>query len=395
MRAQDSRLTVFLLAICQALAMSATALMLTSSALVGKMLAPDGGLATLPLGLQFVATMVSAAPVAFWMRRAGRRVGFMTGAVFAIAGGFSSALAIFTGSFVLFCLASAIFGAAMASAQHYRFAAAEAASEAFRPKAISLVLGGGVAAAIIGPNLANLGETLFAPYTFAGGFIFLGGLGVLNILILLPIHLTAPTREEDQTPQRPLREIISQPMFQAALAAAMLGYGVMSFLMTATPLAMQSCGFDFGQTAFVLQLHVLGMYLPSFVTGDIIRRVGERNVLLAGVACYALTLAIGLAGIEIENFWVSLALLGVGWNFLYVGGTSLLTRCYRPCERAKVQGFNDSLIFAAVALCSIVAGTLEYRWGWDMVLLVSIIPMVAILAIVLRLARRPAAVALP
>jgi MFS family permease len=384
-RTLDMRVTVLLLATCQALTMSSTALIATSSALAGKMLSADGALATLPLALQYLSAMFFASPVSFWMQRVGRRLGFMTGAGCLVLSGTISATAIFIGSFELFCFASLVFGMAHASAMHFRFAAAESASEAFRPKAISLVLSGGVVAAVLGPNLARLGEEALAPYTFAGGFLFVSVLGTVCFLLLAPLRMAATTEVAGTDEQRSLKEIVTQAEFLPALAAAMLGYGMMVFVMTATPLAMQSCGFDFGETAFILQFHALAMFVPSFVSGGLIRRFGERMVLFAGTGCYVLSLAFGLTGIGTANFLGALIFLGIGWNFLFVAGTSLLTKCYRPSERGKVQAFNETMVLGWVALSSLVAGAVEFRWGWEAVLGPVIVPLALVMLVTMRM----------
>jgi MFS family permease len=207
----------------------------------------------------------------------------------------------------------------------------------------------------------------------------------------MPVRFPAPTAAEVSGEKRPLAEILRQPVTIAALFAGVFGYSTMVFIMTATPLAMKFCGFGIGDTANVLSVHILGMFAPSFVTGHIIRRIGERRVLLIGAAAMIATVAIGLAGIDILHFWFALVLLGIGWNFLFVGGTSLLTKCYRPAERAKMQGMNDFLTFTGVALCSFIAGAVEQSWGWNAVLLGSLVPTVLILGAVSWGAPRQAA----
>jgi MFS family permease len=207
---------------------------------------------------------------------------------------------------------------------------------------------------------------------------------------LIPLRFPPPVVAETAGAQRPMRELLRQPTFIAALFAAVFGYGTMVFVMTATPLAMKFCGYAIGTTATVISFHILGMFGPSFVTGHIIRRFGERNVLITGALCFLGTVAIGLAGIEVLHFWLSLVLLGLGWNFLFVGGTSLLTKCYLPAERAKVQGFNDFLTFTGVAICSLIAGTVEQSWGWNAVLWGALVPTVLILGAVIWGAPRQA-----
>lgn len=375
--------TVFILAVAQALANSCMSVFATISALTGKMLAEDPRLATVPLGLQFILTMAATIPASQLMRKLGRRDAFFVGAAIGGLGGGTAMVATYLGSFALFCVGNAIMGASNAFALHLRFAAAEAADDNFRPKAISLVLAGGIVAAIVGPGMARYGTDLFAPYTFLGAYLFVALFSLAMIPVLWPIHAPPPSAAEIGGPQRPMLEIARQPHFIAALVAATFGYGTMSFVMTATPLAMLVCGFAVGDVAHVISWHILGMFAPSFVTGHIIRKIGERSVLLLGVACYLVTFTAGIAGIDIVNFWLALLLLGLGWNFLYVGGTSLLTKCYAPSERAKVQGFNDFLTFSGVAACSLVAGAIEQTLGWDFVLWGSLAPTLIILAAVI------------
>ena len=375
--------TVFLLATAQALANSCMTVFATISALTGQMLAADPRLATLPLGLQFVVTMATTIPVAHLMRGLGRRNAFFIGALVGASGGGIAMAATYLGSFALFCVGNAVMGASNTFALHLRFAAAEASDDVFRPKAISLVLAGGIVAAFIGPQLSTIGADLLAPYTFAGAYLFVLLLSLAMIPPLIPLRAPPPQSKEASGPQRSLSELLRQPALIAALFAAIFGYGTMSFVMTATPLAMQFCGYPIGDVANVISFHVLGMFGPSFFTGHVIRRFGERNVLLFGAACYIATVAIGLHGIEIANFWLSLMILGFGWNCLFVGGTSLLTKCYRPSERAKVQGLNDFLVFTGVAACSLTAGAVDQTWGWNAVLWGAMAPTTLILGAVL------------
>lgn len=381
-RIQQQHRTVFILAVAQALANSCMSIFGTVSALTGKMLAADPRLATVPLGLQFILTMAATIPASHLMRSLGRRNAFYVGALIGLLGGGLGMAATYMGSFGLFCVSNAIMGASGAFFLHFRFAAAEAADDLFRPKAISLVLAGGVVAAIVGPTLANVGTNLFAPFTFTGSYLFVALSCLAMFLVLWPVHVPPPTAAEIAGPQRPLSEIARQPVFIAAMLAATLGYGTMVFVMTATPLAMVNCGFAVGDVAYVISWHILGMFAPSFFTGHLIRRFGDRNVLLAGAFCFLGTVGFGLAGIEIQHFWLSLILLGVGWNFLFIGGTALLTKCYRPSERAKVQGFNDFLIFSGVALCSLIAGVIEQSWGWEAVVWGTLAPTILIIAAV-------------
>nr|WP_298689959.1 MFS transporter [uncultured Dongia sp.] len=388
---------VFVLAMAQATAMICNTIMIVTSALTGQMLAADKGWATLPLACQFIATMLTTFPASFLMKRIGRKRGFMVGALIGIIGGLIMAGATYVASFWLFALGNTIFGVSAAFTLFYRFAAAEAADDAFRPKAISLVMAGGVIAALVGPELSKLGQDFLMPHLFAGDFLFIVGLSVLVVLLLVPLQLPPVAGIGPNItlePARPLLEIVLQPRALSAILAAMLGYGVMSFVMTATPLAMTFCGFNLKTgIAFVIQWHVLAMFAPSFVTGHIIKRFGEFRVMSAGVLCYVVSIAMGMSGIDIHHFWIALVLLGLGWNFLYVAGTSQLTKCYRPSERAKIQAFNDCMIFSAVALCSFIAGTVEQAFGWDWVLRGAIVPVFFIAAALVFGWRREVALA--
>ena len=374
---------VILLSFATAVAMTCASIMAVTSALVGEMLASDKALATLPLSLQFVSTMATMFPAAFFMRRWGRRVGFLIGALFGTIGGAIMFWATLHADFAVFCFGNAVIGIFNAFTAFYRFAAADAATPAFRPKAISLVVAGGVLAAVIGPELSKRGYELLAPYTFAGCFLMVTILAGATSLFVLPVKFAPALSKTAAQNARPLREILAQPMAIVAMAAGMLGYGLMVFVMTATPLAMKICGFFFEQSASVLSVHAVAMFLPSFFTGHVIRKLGELKVMAIGAVAYTGTLAVGLHGISLAHFWVSLILLGLGWNALYVAGTSLLTKCYRPSEAPKVQALNDCLIFTSVAVCSLIAGTIEHLAGWSWVLIGAGVPVALIVAALL------------
>ncbi|MEM8950519.1 MAG: MFS transporter [Pseudomonadota bacterium] len=378
---------VYLLAVCQALLATGNAVVVTTSALVGQNLAPDG-LATLPLFLQFVAVMMTAMPASYLMKRVGRRLGFALGAGFALTAGLLGAGAILVGSFSLFSVASFAYGVFMGFGMYYRFAAAEVAAPAFRPRAISYVLAGGVVAAIAGPELAKATDDLFGPALFAGCFLAVAGLGLATLLVLAFLRILPPAEEERTGEERPLGEIMRQPAFIVALSAAAIAQGAMVLVMTATPLAMAFCGHDFNQTAFVIQWHVLGMFAPSFVTGHLISRFGVLNVMAVGAGLILACLGVALSGVEIAQFWAALVLLGVGWNFMFVGGTSLLTTTYRPSEKAKIQAINDLIIFATAAFASLSSGLLHHLIGWQAVNLSMILPIIVMLGGILWLQRR-------
>jgi len=378
-----ARRTVLMLATCQALAMTGMTIVATTASIVGSILAPDRALSTLPIAVQMAGMMTATIPAALLMARIGRRPGFLIGTALGATGATLATIAIFQANFVLFCLGTFLLGTYNGVAQQYRFAASEVAGEAFRSKAISLVLAGGVVSAIFGPEIAKWSSDLFAPIVFAGCYVAIVGLCLAAATLLCFIRLPKPPPPVLRAQGRPLAEIASQPTFIAAVIAAMVGYGVMSLVMTATPIAMLDCGHAFTDAAFVIQWHVLGMYAPSFVTGHLIARFGETRILLTGAALLLLCCAINLVGIAVVNFWAANVLLGVGWNFLFIGGTSLLTRTYRPEERGKAQALNDFLIFGTVAVSAFASGALLSGVGWAMVQIAMIPFVVAAAGVVL------------
>lgn len=387
MQTDYSRRDVYLLAVCQALLATGNAVVITTSALAGQTLAPDG-FATLPLFLQFLAIMATTVPASHLMKRIGRRNGFAVGAGFAVSAGLLGCGAILAGSFPLFCLASFGYGVFMSFGMYYRFAAADVAAPAFRPRAIAYVLAGGVVAAIAGPELAKATDDLFGPALFAGSFAAVAGLGAATLLTLAFLRIPPPAEDERTGEQRPLIEIMRQPTFIAALTAAAIAQGAMVLVMTATPLAMAFCGHAFDQTAFVIQWHVLGMFAPSFVTGHLIGRFGVTTVMASGALMILACLGVALTGVEVAQFWTALLLLGVGWNFMFVGATTLLTTTYRPAEKAKVQAINDLAVFATAAFSSLSSGVLHHLVGWDAVNVSMIPPLLVVLTAILWLRSR-------
>ncbi|HXH02153.1 MAG TPA: MFS transporter, partial [Candidatus Competibacteraceae bacterium] len=378
---------VLLLALCQALLMTGTSLLIASSALVGRMLTPLPALATLPLALQFLTTMLTAFPAALLMKRVGRRVGFMSGAVLGIAGAALCTAAILGGSFALFCLGAMLMGAFSGFGQFYRFAAVDVVAAEFRSRAISWVLAGGVLAAFLGPNLAAWARQWLA-VPFAGSYAAVTAVTVLSLLTSGRLRIPAPGAEEAGGVARPLVAIAAQPTFAVALLAGMVSYGAMNLVMTATPLAMADCGLPFDDTAFVIQWHVVAMFLPSFFTGHLIRRFGVLTVMAVGALLLAACVAVNFSGLTRMHFSVALMLLGMGWNFLYIGATTLLTETYAPAEKAKTQALNDCLVFGSVTLTALSAGALQQRFGW-LAVNAGVLPAIAlVLAAVLWLGWR-------
>lgn len=380
--ADSMRQNVVILAMCQALAMSGTTLVIAVSVLVGAVLAPSPIMATVPLAVQFLATMATTIPASLFMAKVGRRFGFTLGQCLGIVGAALSAYAIFLGSFPLFVVAAALLGAHNAFWQYFRFAAADVATPDYRSKAISYVMAGGVAAAVAGPQLAKWTSDL-ASAAFAASYLAIIALCILAIILLQFIEIPKPQINKMSEGGRPIGEIMRTPVFMVAALSSMVGYGAMNFLMTSTPLAMKVCGFAFVDSATVIQWHALGMFLPSFFTGHLIRRFGVLNVIMAGVVLNAGAIMVALSGIEFANFWAGLVLLGVGWNFMFIGGTSLLTEAYSVEERAKTQAAHDFLVFGMVAASALGSGIMHELLGWASVNLLAAVPIAATFFIVM------------
>ena len=359
-RARD----VALLALCQALFLTATSAVIVAAPLIGYGLAETKALATLPVGVQMVAMMAATVPASLLMKRIGRRGGFSVGAAIGLAGALVAFWGIMAADFALFCVGTALIGTFNGFAQFYRFAAADAASEAFRSRAISLVLAGGVVASV-GPLLADWSRDMFAPIAFAGVFIAVAALYAATLAVLRFITIPPPDEEERSSGGRPLIRIMRRPTFVIAVLGSVVGFAMMSLLMTAIPLAMHVCGFGFSDSAQTIQWHVLGMFAPSFVTGHLIKRFGTMTVMAAGALLIALCAAANLQGVALVNFWVGAILLGVGWNFLFTGGTTLVTELHSPAEKAKTQAAHDFIVFGGVAAAALLSGALHEALGWQ------------------------------
>ncbi len=369
---------VALLFMSQALFGITVTTVLTLSGVVGQQLAPSASLATLPIALMQIVTLFATFPASILMKRKGRRTGFLIGT---IAGGFSggtvSAIGIMTGSFEIFCLGNMLLGIYQAFAMYYRFAAVDCASDAFKSKAIGLVMAGGVVAALFGPWNASYGQRLLDSTPEAGPFMIVAGLAIVGTILIGLIQVPPASEPEGKGSGRKLERIARHPAFTVALLAGAIGYGVMVLIMTATPIAMSQEGFGIEQTALVMQFHVMGMFAPSFVTGFLIARAGVLNILLTGGAILLVAVAIAVSGVALWQYLAALLLLGVGWNFLFIGGSSLLTETHRPEERGKVQGLNDFAIFSLVALGSILSGALLHALGWATLNMLAL-PLIAI-----------------
>ena len=356
---------VGVLAGCQSLLLTNNSLLVTVNGLAGFALATDKTLATLPVTTYFLGSALVTLPISFLMKRHGRRAGFTVGAASAMVGAAVCSAAVMLANFWLLCLGTIFFGVYFAAGQYYRFAAADAADVAFKSKAISLVLAGGIAGGILGPETGKLTKDLFTSYPYMGVYVSLAGFALLAILLQRFIDIPLLSEAERKESGRPLAEIARQPAFLVAVLAGTIGYGVMNLLMTASPLAIIACQYPFSDAAFVIQWHLVGMFAPSFVTGTLIQRYGLMTIMLTGVALNLGCVAIALAGIDLANFWFALVLLGVGWNFMFVGATALLTESHTPAERAKVQGVNDAAIFVTMVVSSAASGALFTGQGWS------------------------------
>jgi MFS family permease len=370
---------VLLLASAQALFQTASVMVMAVGGLAGAAIAPDLQLATAPIASMLLGTAAAMAPAAWLMTRFGRRFGFMLGAGFGIAGGLVAALGIWSASLWLLAFGTFLIGLYAGSAQFYRFAAAEVSGPEFRSTAISLVLAGGVVAAIAGPELGRFGSALFDP-AYLGSFLGLAVASAVAAIILVWLQVPTPAADHGAGAARPLRAILAQPAYLVALFGAATGYGVMILAMTATPLAMAAHHHDLEATSRVIQAHVLGMFVPSFFTGALVARFSVLPVMLAGVAILAGHIAMTLTGTGFTSFLGALILLGVGWNFLYVGATTLLTETYRPIERGRAQAANDLIIYAVGLFASLGAGAFLETLGWQRLNLV-LLPWLALCAL--------------
>ena len=380
---------LLLLALCQGLFLTNNVTFIAINGLVGLQLAPLGWMATLPVTGYVVGAATSTALVARLQSRFGRKRSFQFGLIVAALTAALCALAVTVGSFWLLVTATVLAGFYSANAQLYRFAGPELAAPSYKERAISLVLAGGIVGAFVGPNLASATRTMM-PVAFAGSYLALIGVALLSLLALsfirFPAHV-APQRGAGSG--RPLAEIARQPEFIVAVTAAALGYGVMNLLMAATPLAMQQCRHPFDSAALVLEWHVLGMFVPSFFTGHLIKRFGALPVMAAGALLNFACVAVALSGVDLMQFLVALFLLGVGWNFLFTGGTTLLTATYRPEEKTKVQGAMDFCVFTTMALTSFASGALVTTQGWTWLNIGSLLPIGAVSLALLWLMSKP------
>jgi len=388
---REPKRTVWLLFLAQALNQSAMTGQVAMAALIGHALAEDKAFATLPMAVQMLATMSVSIPGAVIFGRLGRYAGFIAGAAsLLIAMGLFFA-ALWIGSFWLFLLGCVFSGAGFGIAMYYRFAAAEVADPAFRPKAISLVMAGGVVGAFLGPSVVKLTKDLFAPVLFAGTYLAFAAIPILTALLVAAMRLPPAPHVPGAAPVR-LGSILRRPGVFVAILCAVVGWDTMNLLMAVTPLEMMLCGFSVSDSTTIIQWHAAAMFAPSFLTGHLITRFGVLRVIGAGAVLTGLCAAVALSGASFAHFWVALVLLGVGWNFMFVGATALLTASHTPAERTKAQAANDVIVFGSVTITSLASGAMHHLFGWA-VLNLAVIPalIVALLALAWLARQRPAA----
>lgn len=355
---------VLILAGSQAIFQSISVLIMTIGGLAGALLTPNASLITVPISMASLGTVLVMFPASLWMSRVGRKAGFITGTLSGVVAAIISMVAMIQHSFMLLCLGMLFLGIYQAFAQFYRFAAAEIAPPVFRTKAISLVLAGGVIAALLGPFLASIGSTLLS-VAYMGSFLFMGILASLGLLLLSRLQI--PMQSNDLTEQvlsRPWIKVISQPAYLVALFSGASGFGIMVLGLTATPIAMKHYGFDLSQIAAVIQLHILGRFIPSFFTAKLIDRFGVIKIMLVGILLLIAYIIVVLSGVTWGFFAAALILMGIGWNFLYIGGTSLLATTYSTGEKGVAQAANDMSVFIFSVICSLGAGPLLNLFGW-------------------------------
>lgn len=371
---REQRGNIARLTIAQALAGANAVVVYATGSIVGNMLAPDKALATLPLSIFVVGMAACILPAGAIARRHGRRAAFLAGTGCGVLVGLLAALAVVLGSFWLFCLGTFFGGAYAAVVLSFRFAAADGVSPARRARALSFVMGGGVLAGVVGPQLVTHTMYLWPAHMFAATFIVQAAVAAASALVLLGVRLPMPGPAE-AAGGRPLAVIARQPRFVTAVVCGAVSYLLMNFLMTAAPLAMHLCGHSQEDANLGLQWHVIAMYAPSFFTGRLIMRFGAGRMVSVGLALTGISAAIGLMGLDVAHFWVTLVLLGVGWNFGFVGASALVLECHRPEERTKVQSLNDFIIFGIMAVGSFASGGLLAAYDWRTVLWVSFIPL--------------------
>ena len=361
-----ARRNIFVLTAAQALGAASPPIIISLGGLVGQQLSSDPALVTLPVSLFSLGLALGTLPAAFIMRAFGRRNGYLLGACFGISSGLVAALGIFTSSFLIFCLGTFIAGFYASYVQSYRFAATDAATGALKARAISWVMVGGLIAAIIGPQLVIWTRDALPETPYVGSFISQAALALLAIPVLMLFRSPKAAKVTTKgNTGRPLTQILRSPRYILAVAAGVVSYGLMTFVMTAAPIAMVGHGHSIDHAALGIQWHVLAMFAPSFFTGLLITRFGKERVTAIGLFIIALSAIVALSGLDLTHFWISLILLGIGWNFGFIGATAMVADCHTPEERGKAQGANDFLVFGTVACASFFAGSLLHSSGWQ------------------------------
>ena len=366
-----------ILSVAQGLSITTTSINMINTGLVGALLATNPSYSTIPLSLQFLTIALTLIPVSLLMGKFGRRPMFLIGSMAAFLGCLTIAFAIVDKSFSLFILGSILLGFSQANQQFYRYAAADNVSNNQKSKAISLVLAGGIIAAVVGPEVSRYSFDLLPDYIYLATYLLAALIQILNFIILIFIKIKKPEVRAQKL--RSLSDILMQQTLIIAILAAAVGYSLMSFIMTATPLQIVNiCKLGNSASSTVIQWHIIAMFAPSFFTGSIISRFGNRKVMLAGIILYAFSVFFGILGETVQNFWIALFLCGLGWNFLYVGGSDIIAKSALPEERAKVQGVTDFIIFVFVAMGSFLAGYLHSNLGWEIMLFYTTIPIILI-----------------
>ena len=387
----DSRAkrNVIVLALAQAILGAQMPMIFTIGGLAGQSLATNLCYATLPISLIVLGSMLTATPISWAMQRFGRRAGFFIGAAGGAAGGAVGALGLYLANFPIFLLGSLLTGIYMSAQGFYRFAAADTASDAYRPKAISYVMAGGLASAVIGPQLVKLTDGMFESpdarvASFLGAYVAVVAINILGSLLFLFLDIPRPPVPEEDAPKGRSRwELITTPRIAVAVICAMVSYALMNLVMTSTPLAVVGCGFAKDNAADIVTAHVLAMFLPSFFTGHLIARFGVEKIVAAGLVILAAAGAVALQGVRLENFFIALILLGIGWNFGFIGATSMLAGAHEPHERGRMQGLNDLLVFGGVTFASLASGGLmncsggSAQEGWSAVN-IAMVPFLAL-----------------
>lgn len=369
-------INVFRLAASQALMLSAIVMSMAVAGILGAQLAPDVGLATLPIAAMVVGVAVASLPAGLLMRRIGRRAGFLFGATVGVGASLLAAYALQAQSFALFVLGHFLLGAYQGFANYYRFAAVEASDPAHASRAISLVVAGGIVAAFLGPQIGQWGRDWLPAHLFVGSYLVQAALSVAALFLLFGLRLPAVAPVQTGA-ARPLGEIVRQPALLMSIFGSSVGYSAMIMAMTATPLAMLGCGLPGTSVTPVIQWHVVGMFAPSFFTGDLVKRFGAPRIMQIGFVLLLAHVAVAVSGLEFLHFLSALILLGLGWNFAFIGGTALLTQSYRPAEQLRVQMVNEFVVFGLVAVASLSAGWLYARFGW-VLLNLSMVPLLVV-----------------